>query len=134
MNVFSYFNVISLEIGHCMVLLKKKLSNFHFIKGYLEFSFRNLLLIYNLWKHFLHCKIFVIKYVMLLKNGHQFCSIFSYNNKQLHYVPQTKFGNILFLLRFLLLWLFFFFLLSSPNFFVRECSHKTTQYMKLKPF
>ena len=28
----------------------------------------------------------------------------------------------------------FFFLLSSLNFFVRECSHKTNQYMKLKPF
>ena len=27
-----------------------------------------------------------------------------------------------------------FFLLSSLNLFVRECSHKTTQYMKLKPF
>ena len=32
------------------------------------------------------------------------------------YVPQTKFGNILFLLCFLLLWLFFFFYFLLPTF------------------
>ena len=47
--------------------------------------------------------------------------------------PNEVWKHIVFTL-FLIIMIILFFLLSSPNFFVRECSHKTTQYMKLKPF
>ena len=54
------------------------------------------------------------------------------NGKGLLCSPNEVWEHIVFTLFLLIIILFF--LLSSLNLFVRECSRKTTQYMKLKPF